>query len=106
MATTAKDPSAEQGQTDTTEGEVRRDAKVTFESVMPREEAVSYFEAIVAGLKSGALRVRQAEETVVLTPPDQVAIEVKAVRKGQKEKILFEIAWRVSSPADLTISAD
>jgi len=106
MAKTAKNESEPQRQSDTNEAEVRSDAKVTFESVMPREEAVSYFEAIVAGLKSGTLRIRQGEETVVLTPPDQLAVEVKAVRKGHKEKILFEIAWRVSSSADLTISAD
>src|SRR5210317_677169 len=41
------------------EKEEKKKTKVKFKSVMPREEAISYFEAIVAGLKRGSIQIRQ-----------------------------------------------
>ena len=67
--------------------------KVGYEATMPRNEAVSYFEAIVGGLRSGRLEFRQEGDTLVLSPPDQLEIEVKAQRKGDKAKVVFEIEW-------------
>jgi amphi-Trp domain-containing protein len=67
--------------------------KVSFEDTMPRNEAVSYFEAIVGGLRSGRLEFKQDGETLVLNPPDRLEIEVKAVLKGDKGKVVFEIEW-------------
>lgn len=69
-------------------------AKIRFESSLSREEAVSYFEAIVAGIRSGTVEFRQEDKTVVLHPGSQLDIGVKASRKGDKAKIAFEIAWR------------
>lgn len=67
--------------------------KISYEAAMPRSEAVSYFEAIVGGLRSGRLEFRQEGDHLVLSPPDQLEIEVKAQRKGDKAKVVFEIAW-------------
>jgi amphi-Trp domain-containing protein len=67
--------------------------KVSFEDTMPRNEAVSYFEAIIGGLRSGRLEFKQDGETLVLNPPDRLEIEVKAVLKGDKGKVVFEIEW-------------
>lgn len=67
--------------------------KIAFEASMPRGEAVSYFEAIVGGLRSGRLEFRQEGNSLVLSPPDQLEIEVKAQRKGSKAKVVFEIEW-------------
>ena len=66
---------------------------VEFEATLPRGEAVSYFEAIVGGLRSGRLEFRQAGDALVLNPPDRLEIEVKAQQKGDKGKIVFEIEW-------------
>lgn len=79
-------------------------AKLRFESAVPREEAVAYFEAIVAGLRKGAIQFRRGDETLTVAPAGYVEIEVKASRKGAKERVSFEIAWRTES-TDLTISA-
>ena len=68
--------------------------KVSFDATMEREEAVSYFEAIVAGLKSGTIQFRQGEESLTLDVGDHVAVEVKAQRKGEKGKVTFELSWR------------
>ena len=67
--------------------------KIDFEAVMPRNEAVSYFEAIVAGLASGRLEFKREGETLVLNPPELLEVEVKASRKGDKGKVVFEIEW-------------
>lgn len=66
---------------------------IGYEAAMPRTEAVSYFESIIGGFRSGRLEFKQEGETLVLNPPDRLVIEVKAQRKGDKAKVVFEIAW-------------
>jgi len=67
--------------------------KIGYEAAMPRDEAVSYFESLVAGLRSGHLEFRQDDQILVLAPPDQLEIEVSAQQKGDKGKVSFEISW-------------
>jgi amphi-Trp domain-containing protein len=88
-------------------GAAKQPSKVKFESVLAREEAVSYFEALIEGLRKGTIQLRQGSDTITLKPGAKVAIEVKAARKDEKEKIAFEIEWRTESAAsaDLKISA-
>jgi amphi-Trp domain-containing protein len=86
----------------------RKTSKVKYEGVLAREEAVSYFEALIEGLKKGTLQLKQGGESIVLRPTAQVAVEVKAARKGDKEKLAFEITWRsagAEAESDLKISA-
>lgn len=78
-------------------------AKIRFESNLARDEAVSYFKAIVSGLEEGKVDFRQGDESLTLHPADQVAVEVKASKKGDKAKITFELAWRDHDP-DVTLS--
>jgi amphi-Trp domain-containing protein len=68
-------------------------AKIEFEASMPRNEAISYFEAIIGGLRSGRLEFKQGDQTLVLNPPDRLEIEVKAQSKGDKGRVVFEIEW-------------
>lgn len=77
--------------------------KIRFESNLARDEAVSYFKAIVSGLEEGKVNFRQGEESLTLHPADQVAVEVKASKKGDKAKITFELAWRDQDP-EVTLS--
>lgn len=67
--------------------------KIEFEAGMPRNEAISYFEAIIGGLRSGRLEFKQGDKSLVLNPPDRLEIEVKAQSKGDKGRVVFEIAW-------------
>ena len=80
-------------------------SRVKFESTLPRLEAVAYFDAIVAGLRKGAVKFKQGDDAISLAPADHVDIEVKAQRKKNKEQVSFEITWRTDDDADLTISA-
>jgi amphi-Trp domain-containing protein len=78
---------------DEDDGDKPKRAKIEFEDSMPRNEAISYFEAIIGGLRSGRLEFKQGEQTLVLSPPDRLEIEVKAQSKGDKARVVFEIAW-------------
>lgn len=81
---------------DASKSEKRKKPKkvsIGYEAAMPRTEAVSYFESLVGGFRSGRLEFKQDGESLVLSPPDQLTIEVKAQRKGDKAKIVFEIEW-------------
>lgn len=71
--------------------------EIEYEAEMPRDEAVSYFEALVAGLRSGHLEFRQGDRVLVLAPADRLEIEVTAQQKGDKGKVVFEIEWSSSN---------
>jgi amphi-Trp domain-containing protein len=56
---------------------------VSFESSIPREEAVSYFETLVSGLKKGTLHLKQDNNEISLQPPAQLDVRVKASHKRE-----------------------
>jgi amphi-Trp domain-containing protein len=106
MTVTQEDPSLdetvtlEEGDADDDDGDQtpnhkgKDKAKIKFASVMQRAEAVAYFSALVDGLRHGRLQFRHGMESVALEPSEQVAIEVKAARKGDKERVSFELEWK------------
>jgi amphi-Trp domain-containing protein len=104
MAATHEDPNVEEvdvsiddDEDDDSSSARSRDkekAKIKFASVMQRGEAVAYFSALVDGLRHGRLQFRHGMESVALEPSEQVAIEVKAARKGEKERVSFELEWK------------
>jgi amphi-Trp domain-containing protein len=77
--------------------------KIKFESVMQRSEAVAYFGALVDGLRHGQLQFRYGEEDLALNPSEQVLVEVKASRKGDKERVAFELEWRRDPESQLEL---
>jgi amphi-Trp domain-containing protein len=79
-------------------------AKIKFASVMQRAEAVAYFSALVDGLRHGRLQFRHGMQSVALEPSEQVAIEVKASRKGDKERVAFELEWKRPPRESLEVS--
>jgi len=92
---------------DTEESEMERetsqDGKLSFDSYMTREEAVAYFEAIVKGLKAGEIHFRRNEQELTLATGTHVDVEVKASRKGKKQKVEIGLSWRTEKPVDLLI---
>jgi amphi-Trp domain-containing protein len=91
--------------------EVRESGKseklnVAFESTIAREEAVAYFETLVAGLKKGKLHLKQELNEISLHPPENLVVKVKATRKRDKEKLSFEVSWRNAESSGLSISSD
>jgi amphi-Trp domain-containing protein len=104
MATDREDPSVEDADISVDDDDEeehtgarakdKEKAKIKFASVMQRNEAVAYFSALVDGLRHGRLQFRHGVDSVALEPSEQVAIEVKAARKGEKERVSFELEWK------------
>jgi amphi-Trp domain-containing protein len=84
-------------------GDDRAPMKLAFEGSLSLPEAVSYFEGVLSGLKSGTLRFRRGHESITLEPAPHVELEVKASRKGRKEKVSFELRWSSVCEKDLEI---
>jgi amphi-Trp domain-containing protein len=79
--------------------------KFKFESTMRRDEAVAYFEALVAGLKQGSLHFKQGARSLSVSPSSVLTIQVKAAKKSKTESISFEIEWRADGESELEISS-
>ena len=88
------------------EEQVKEASSVRFESSMTLDEAISYFEAIVAGLKKGTINFKQGDSQMTVSPPPHLDVEVRARRKSDKEKISFELAWRTTETSDLQITSE
>lgn len=79
--------------------------KFKFESTMRREEAVTYFKAIVSGLEQGILHFKQGDRGLTVNPASVVDVQVKASKKGKESRITFEIAWEPELESSLEITS-
>lgn len=83
----------------------KQHAKIKYDRRMQREEAVTYFTSLIAGIEKGGVQFKQANKSLVLAPSDQVDVEIKAEIKGRKEKVTFEISWVTTNAKDISISS-
>jgi amphi-Trp domain-containing protein len=90
---------------DTSKKREKEHKKIKYERRMKREEAVTYFTSLIAGLEKGTVQFKQGKDTVVLNPCDLVDVEIKAETKGREEKVTFEISWLTTSAQDISISS-
>ena len=74
--------------------------KVNFKKSSTRDESVAYFQAIINGIKKGAIEFKQEEESIKLSPSQELSVEVKASSKGDKEKVTFKISWTKANAAE------
>lgn len=81
-------------------------SEVKFEGMLAREEAISYFEAIVRGMKKGSIHLQQGDGDLTLSPQPNVEMEVRASQKKNRERLSFELSWKTPGESDLTITAD
>ncbi len=81
----------------------RKEGKLTYESELSTDEALNYLVSLIRGIKGGRVTLRQGDETLELEPSGTMALKVKAAAKGKKEKLSFELAWRLQSESDLEI---
>jgi amphi-Trp domain-containing protein len=69
---------------------------------MDLNRAVDYLQAVVNSLRQGKLLVQHADDTITLAPVADVAFQVKARQKGNKESVSLKISWqtRPDTPED------
>ncbi len=80
-------------------------SKIVYQSSMQRLEAVNYFDALTVGLKKGSVQFKQGDNTIIVTPPETVDVEIHASKKGRKETVTFELSWVSEKTSDLLISS-
>lgn len=81
--------------------------KVEIEQYVETKEAIKYLEDLVKGLKSGSIVVQHGEESVTLTPPDMIELELEAKQKKDKSKFVLELSWKsVPAPAEECCKAE
>lgn len=78
--------------------------KLEIEQYVETKEAIKYLEDLVKGLKSGTIVIQHGEESVTLTPPDMIELEVEAKQKKDKSKFVLELSWK-SAPAGAAVPA-
>jgi amphi-Trp domain-containing protein len=78
--------------------------EIRYEGALSRDDAVSYLEAIVAGLRQGKFSLEHSGDSVALEVPAWVDVAVRASPKKGRERIRFEISWRVPAAVNLTIA--
>jgi len=81
--------------------------KLMVEEVMAVSNVVGYLEGLVKGFKEGKIVVEKGCESLVLTLPEFVDVEVEAKLKKGKAKFGLELSWTIPAPAEdpLTISS-
>ena len=68
-------------------------AKIQYRNQMHIDDAIAYFEAIVAGLKKNKVEVSKEDKSIVLEPQEQLIVEVKASTKPERSKVSFKMSW-------------
>jgi amphi-Trp domain-containing protein len=69
--------------------------EVELEGKVEISQAVSFIEGLLEGLNSGTICLEKGPESLVLTPGQEVEIEIKGSQKKNKEKISFELSWEI-----------
>lgn len=69
-------------------------SKLSLEQTMELAKVVATLEDVLNGLKNGSLTLQHGAESVTLTPPGVVELEMEASQKKDKEKLSIQIAWK------------
>jgi amphi-Trp domain-containing protein len=68
--------------------------KAVFNKVeLETRKAVQYLEDLVAALKKGTIYLEKGDDYVELSPPPQFTMNVQAVQKKCRERLLVELSW-------------
>ena len=77
--------------------------KISLSTRLLCADAAGVVEALAEGLKERCLKVQKGDETLVLTPPEAVDVDVEAKVRDGRGKFMIEISWRI--PDDETVAA-
>lgn len=77
--------------------------KISLNTRLLCADAAGFVEALADGLKERCLKIQKGDETLVLTPPEAVDVEVEAKIREGRGKFSLEISWRI--PDDETVAA-
>ncbi len=76
-----------------------KEQEIRLENQMEIDQAIGYLEELVKSLRARRIAMTHGEESVTLTPPDDVKFKMKASGKGSKESVALKISWKIAAPA-------
>lgn len=68
--------------------------KIEIDELMSRERVADFLQTVAIGLRQGSIELNDDEETLTLTPPDILAVEIGAKQKKDKSKFSLELSWK------------
>jgi len=68
--------------------------KFEMEELMTKEKVADFLRKVAEGIEAGCIELQDDEETLTLSPPDIIAVEIDAKQKKDKAKFSMEISWR------------
>jgi amphi-Trp domain-containing protein len=85
-------------QTNTEENGMKK-KQIEVEKLMTREKVADFFRALTEGLRNGSIELRDDEDTLTISPPDIIAVEIGAKQKKDKFKLSMEVSWKCQALA-------
>lgn len=84
--------------------------EIELKCFMNTTEVITWLESLVESFRAGRVVLTHGKQSLVLTPPEQVEVEVEARQKKGKSRFLLELSWKeseeVQSPQDFSISSE
>jgi amphi-Trp domain-containing protein len=74
--------------------------KISLKQTMEPAAAAKYLEDFLKGMQSGAVTLTQGEETLTMTLPKLVTVEVGAKVKKDSQKFSVELEWETQEARD------
>ena len=68
--------------------------KIEIEEFMTREKVADFFRKLSEGLQNGNIELIDDEETLAISPPDILSVEIGAKQKKDKFKLSMEVSWK------------
>ena len=68
--------------------------KICVEETMELAKVITTLEDVLESLRGGSLTVTRGGESVTLTPPGVVNLELEASQKKDKAKLTIELTWK------------
>lgn len=67
---------------------------IEIEKTLPKEQVADFFRQLAEELKNGSVEIKDETETLTLTPPNMISVEISAKQKKDKSKLTIEMSWR------------
>jgi len=77
--------------------------KITGKGTLDPERAAAYIGEMLEGVREGRLRVEGRDKSISLAPDASLDVEVTAMQKADRQRLVFELAWK-RDPASETTS--
>ena len=77
------------------ERDVRKRSKLSYDAHLSKEEVSAYLEAVAEGLRQGRIKMSHDGKCLELLPNADLRIDISAAQKGPRQRLAFEVSWRL-----------